>query len=228
MPHNLRSDERGIEMSIKVLIADDHQILREGLRAMLDKEHDIKVVGEADDGRMTHRLARELVPDVIIMDVAMPDLNGIEATRQIVNELPRTRVIALSMYADRRFVVNMLKAGAAGYMLKDCTFKDLAKAIRVVMSHKTFLSHEVADIVVKDYLTSTQTAESSAFQLLSPREREVLQLIAEGRTCTQIADKLHVSVKTVESHRQQLMQKLNLRSVAELTKYAIREGLTSA
>jgi two-component system response regulator NreC len=213
-------------MSIKVVIADDHQIVREGLRAMLEKEHDIKVVGEAVDGRMTERLARELVPDVIIMDVAMPDLNGIEATRQIVAELPGVKIIALSMHDDRRFVLNMFKAGAAGYMLKDCAFKDLAKAIRVVMSHKTYLSHEIADIVVKDYLASSTPAESSVFQLLSPREREVLQLIAEGKTSAQIADNLHISVKTVESHRQQIMIKLKIKSVAELTKYAIREGLT--
>jgi two-component system response regulator NreC len=213
-------------MSIKVVIADDHQIVREGLRAMLEKEHDIKVVGEAVDGRMTERLARELTPDVIIMDVAMPDLNGIEATRQIVAELPGVKIIALSMHDDRRFVLNMFKAGAAGYMLKDCAFKDLAKAIRVVMSHKTYLSHEIADIVVKDYLASSTPAESSVFQLLSPREREVLQLIAEGKTSALIADNLHISVKTVESHRQQIMIKLKIKSVAELTKYAIREGLT--
>jgi two-component system response regulator NreC len=221
-------DERGKRMSIKVMIADDHQIVREGLRAMLEKEHDIKVVGEAVDGRMTERLARELVPDVIIMDVAMPDLNGIEATRQIVAELPGVKIIALSMHDDRRFVLNMFKAGAAGYMLKDCAFKDLAKAIRVVMSHKTYLSHEIADIVVKDYLASSSPTESSVFQRLSPREREVLQLIAEGKTSAQIADNLHISVKTVESHRQQIMIKLKIKSVAELTKYAIREGLTSA
>jgi two-component system response regulator NreC len=219
-------DKRGKRMSIKVVIADDHQIVREGLRAMLEKEHDIKVVGEAVDGRMTERLARELVPDVIIMDVAMPDLNGIEATRQIVAELPGVKIIALSMHDDRRFVLNMFKAGAAGYMLKDCAFKDLAKAIRVVMTHKTYLSHEIADIVVKDYLASTSPTESSVFQLLSPREREVLQLIAEGKTSAQIADNLHISVKTVESHRQQIMIKLKIKSVAELTKYAIREGLT--
>jgi two-component system response regulator NreC len=215
-------------MSIKVMIADDHQIVREGLRAMLEKEHDIKVVGEAVDGRMTERLARELVPDVIIMDVAMPDLNGIEATRQIVAELPGVKIIALSMHDDRRFVLNMFKAGAVGYMLKDCAFKDLAKAIRVVMSNKTYLSHEIADIVVKDYLASSSPAESSVFHLLSPREREVLQLIAEGKTSPQIADNLHISVKTVESHRQQIMIKLKIKTVAELTKYAIREGLTSA
>jgi two-component system response regulator NreC len=215
-------------MSTKVLIADDHQIVREGLRTMLEKEHDLQVVGEAEDGRMTLRLALELVPDVIIMDVAMPDLNGIEATRQICADLPNVKIIALSMHDDRRFVLNMLKAGAAGYMLKDCAFKDLAKAIRVVMSNKTFLSSEVADIVVKDYLASTSAGESSVFQLLSPREREVLQLIAEGKTSALIADSLHISVKTVETHRQQIMIKLKIKTIAELTKYAIREGLTTA
>jgi two-component system response regulator NreC len=215
-------------MSTKVLIADDHQIMREGLRTMLEKEYDIAVVGEAENGRMTLRLARELIPDVIIMDVAMPDLNGIEATRQIVGELPAVKIIALSMHDDRRFVLNMLKAGAAGYMLKDCAFKDLAKAIRVVRANKTYLSDEIADIVVKDYLASTAPLESSAFQLLSPREREVLQLIAEGKTSPQIAELLHISVKTVETHRQQIMVKLKIKSIAELTKYAIREGLTSA
>ena len=177
---------------------------------------------------MIQRMARELQPDVIIMDVAMPDLNGIEATRQIVAELPRVKIIALSMHDDRRFVLNMFKAGAAGYMLKDCAFKDLAKAIRVVMSHKTFLSPEVADIVVKDYLSKTQPPEASAFNLLSPREREVLQLLAEGKTSALIGESLHISVKTVETHRQQIMLKLKIRSVAELTKYAIREGLTWA
>jgi len=215
-------------MSIKVLIADDHQIMREGLRSLLEKEIDIQVLGEAEDGRMIQRMALELNPDVIIMDVAMPDLNGIEATRQIVAALPGAKVIALSMHDDRRFVLNMLKAGACGYMLKDCAFKDLAKAIRVVMSNKTFLSPEVADIVVKDYLSTTQPIESSAFNLLSPREREVLQLIAEGKTSALIGELLHISVKTVETHRQQIMVKLKIRSIAELTKYAIREGLTSA
>jgi DNA-binding NarL/FixJ family response regulator len=215
-------------MSIKVLIADDHQIMREGLRALLEKEFDIQVLGEAVDGRMILRMAREMEPDVIIMDVAMPDLNGIEATRQIVGELPGVKIIALSMHDDRRFVLNMLKAGAAGYMLKDCAFKDLAKAIRVVMSHKTFLSPEVADIVVKDYLSTTESTESSVFKLLSPREREVLQLLAEGKTSALIGESLHISIKTVETHRQQIMAKLKIRSVAELTKYAIREGLTSA
>jgi len=214
-------------MTIKVLIADDHQIVREGLRSLLEQEPGIKLVGEAENGRQTLRLARELTPDVIIMDVAMPDLNGIEATRQIVAEFPTIKVIALSMHDDRRFVLNMIKAGAQGYLLKDNTFKDLAKAIRVVVTNKTYLSNEIADIVVKDYLATSTSEESSAFSLLSPREREVLQLIAEGKTTNQVAEHLHVSIKTVETHRAQLMAKLKVKGVAELTKYAIREGLTT-
>jgi DNA-binding NarL/FixJ family response regulator len=214
-------------MFTKVLIADDHQIVRQGLRLLLEKEPDLEVVAEAEDGRTTVRLARELKPGVIIMDVAMPGLNGIEATRQIISESPATKVIALSMYADRRFVVNMLKAGASGYLLKDCAFEELTRAIRAVLSHKTYLSPGVTDILVKDCKLGAPMNEVSAYALLTPREREVLQLMAEGKSTAKIADQLHVSVKTVESHRQQLMQKLNLRSVAELTKYAIREGLTS-
>jgi len=214
-------------VTIKVLIADDHQIVREGLRSMLEKEPGIIVVGEAEEGRTTLRLARELTPDVIIMDVAMPDLNGIEATRQIVAEFPAIKVIALSMHDDRRFVLHMIKAGAKGYLLKDSAFKDLAKAIRVVVANKTYLSSEIADIVVKDYLATATSEESSAFYLLSPREREVLQLIAEGKTSNQVAENLHVSIKTVETHRAQLLRKLKVKSVAELTKYAIREGLTT-
>jgi two-component system, NarL family, response regulator NreC len=214
-------------MNIKVLIADDHQIVREGLRSMLEKEPGIKVVGEAEEGRTTLRLARELAPDVIIMDVAMPDLNGIEATRQIVAEFPKIKVIGLSMHDDRRFILNMVKAGAKGYLLKDSAFKDLAKAIRVVIANKTYLSSEIADVVVQDYLSTSTSEESSAFSLLSAREREVLQLIAEGKTTNQIGEHLHVSIKTVETHRAQLMAKLKVKGVAELTKYAIREGLTA-
>ncbi len=213
-------------MSTRVLIADDHQIVREGLRSMLEKEPGITVVGEADNGRTTLRMARELTPDVIIMDVSMPDLNGIEATRQIVAEFGTVKVIALSMHDDRRFVLNMLKAGAKGYMLKDSAFKELANAIRVVVANQTYLSSEIADIVVKDYLSSTTSGESSAFSRLSPREREVLQLLAEGKTSNQIAESLHVSIKTVETHRSQLMAKLNVKNIATLTKYAIREGIT--
>lgn len=214
-------------MNIQVLIADDHQIVREGLRSMLEKEAGIKVVGEAEEGRTTLRLARELTPDVIIMDVAMPDLNGIEATRQIVTEFPTIKVIALSMHDDRRFILNMMKAGAKGYLLKDSAFKDLAKAIRMVVANKTYLSSDIADIVVKDYLAASTSDDSSAFFLLTPREREILQLIAEGKTTNQISEHLHISIKTVETHRAQLMAKVKVKGVAELTKYAIREGLTA-
>jgi DNA-binding NarL/FixJ family response regulator len=214
-------------MGIKIIIADDHQIVRQGLRQLLGKEPDLQVTAEADDGRSTVRLVREIQPDVVIMDVAMPDLNGIEATRQIMGEFPKTKVIALSMYADKRFVTNMLKAGAMGYLLKDCAFEELIRAIRVVLANKTYLSPGVTDIVVKDYMSGASPAEPSVFSVLTPREREVLQLMSEGKSTNKIADCLHVSVKTVETHRQQVMSKLDLHSVAELTKYAIREGLTS-
>jgi DNA-binding NarL/FixJ family response regulator len=214
-------------MSFKVLIVDDHRIMREGLRAMLEKEPDIKVVGDAADGRMAQLLARDLAPDVIIMDVNMPELNGIEATRQITAELRGVKIIALSMHEDRRFVLNMLKAGAAGYMLKDDAFKNLAKAVRMVAANKTYLSREISDLLENDCQSLSTFLESADCQLLSSREREVLQHVTEGKTSHQIADSLHISVKTVETHRQQVMEKLNIKGVAELTKYAIREGLTS-
>jgi two-component system response regulator NreC len=194
---------------------------------MLEKEPDIKVVGDAADGRMAQLLARDLAPDVIIMDVNMPELNGIEATRQITAELRGVKIIALSMHEDRRFVLNMLKAGAAGYMLKDDAFKNLAKAVRMVAANKTYLSREISDLLENDCRSLSTFLESADFQLLSCREREVLQLVTEGKTSNQIADSLHISVKTVETHRQQVMEKLNIKGVAELTKYAIREGLTS-
>ena len=213
-------------MKIKVLIADDHQILREGLRAMLEKEHNIEVLGEAANGRAALRLIREKTPDVIVMDITMPDLNGIEAARQIKSEFPQVKVVALSMHDDKRFVFNMLKAGASGYLLKDEGFKEVVKAINAVMANKTYLSTEITDVVLKDYLKSTNFQDASVFALLSPREREVLQLIAEGKTTSQIADLMHVSPKTIETHRHHIMQKLNITSVAELTKYAIREVLT--
>ncbi len=214
-------------MSIKIIIADDHQIVRQGLSTLLAKEPDMEVVAQAENGRKVVQLAKELVPHIIIMDVNMPDLNGIEATRQILHSSPGIKVIALSMHTDRRFVVNMLKAGASGYLLKDCAFEELSNAIRLVMANKTYLSPGVSDIVIKDYVQGLSAPGSSAFSVLTNREREVLQLMAEGRTTSQIAEHLHISVKTVETHRQQVMHKLGIHSVAELTKYAIREGLTS-
>lgn len=212
-------------MTIKIILADDHKIVRQGLRTLLEQESDIEVIGEADDGRMAVRLARELSPQVIIMDVGMPDLNGIEATRQVQAESPGVKVIALSMHSDRRFVMNMLKAGASGYLLKDSAFEELATAIRMVLNNKIYLSTEIANVVVKDYLQGG--GDESVFSVLTPREREVLQLMAEGKSSRQIADQLNISIKTVETHRMQIMHKLQIFNVAELTKYAIREGLSS-
>jgi len=214
-------------MSIRIIIADDHQIVRNGLRSLIEKEHDIDVIAEAGNGREAVRIALEMAPEVVIMDIAMPDLNGIEATRQIIAALPGTKVIALSMHANKRYVMEMLKAGASGYILKDNAYEELASAIRTAMGNRTYLSPQVAEIVIGDYVKLVQTANGSVFSLLSAREREVLQLLAEGSSTAQIADRLCVSVKTVETYRQHIMEKLNIRTVAELTKYAIREGLTS-
>ncbi len=214
-------------MTIRILVADDHKIIREGLRSLLEKEETMEVVAEAQDGIATVRLAQKLQPHVVIMDIGMPEMNGIDATRQIVATVPGTRVIALSMHSDRRFVLQMLKAGASGYLLKDSAFEELVSAIKTVRSNQPYLSPKITDVVVKEYLGSLPKNEATAFSVLTAREREVLQLLAEGKSTKQIAATLNVSVKTVETHRQQLMEKLGLHSVAELTKYAVREGLTS-
>lgn len=214
-------------MSIKILLADDHEIMRAGLRSLLDKEPGMEVVAEAENGRKAVQLARELSPDVVVIDVTMPDLNGIEATRQILSEVSTAKVLALSMHSDEQFVVEMLTAGASGYLLKDCAVDELCTAIRAVVANQTFLSSEIANVVVKDYLRRLSIKDFSPGSVLTSREREVLQLVAEGKTSKKIASLLHVSVKTVEAHRQQIMDKLGIRSVAELTKYAIRKGITS-
>jgi DNA-binding NarL/FixJ family response regulator len=212
---------------MKVLLADDHKIVRDGLRNLLEKHADIMVAGEAEDGREALQLARKLSPDVIIMDIAMPDLNGIEATRQIVAEFPGIKVVALSMHSDKRFVSEMLKAGASAYLLKDCAFEELITAIRTIMKGKIYLSPGIAGVVIEDYIRKDSKAESTVFSLLSDREREVLQLMAEGKTTKEVAAHLNLSIKTIETHRTNIMTKLNIHSIAELTKYAIREGLTS-
>jgi DNA-binding NarL/FixJ family response regulator len=230
---------------MKVLLADDHRIVREGLRSLLEAQDDIDVVGEADNGRTALEMAAEHEPDIVVMDVAMPQLNGIEATRRLLNDQPDTKVVALSMHSDRRYVSEALKAGASAYLLKDGAFEELVSAIRAVVANKVYLSPRVAGVVVDDYVRRLPgdrsdghgngnggNAEagsdfSNAFQKLTAREREVLQLMAEGFATKEIATRLHVSVKTVETHRRQLMEKLQLYSVAEVTKYAIREGLTS-
>jgi two-component system response regulator NreC len=214
-------------MSIKILIADDQQLTREGIRSMLEREPDMDVLGEAEDGRSAVRMARELGPDVVLMDVCMPDMNGIVATTLILAEAPRIKVIALSMLDDRRFVSKMLRAGASGYLIKDCSFKELVRAIRRVVANKIYLSPGIMDVVVKDYVKPPAYSDSVYSSNLTIREKEVLQLVAEGHSTSQIANSLHVSVKTIESHRQNLMTKINARGIAGLTKYAIREGLTS-
>jgi two-component system, NarL family, response regulator NreC len=213
--------------TIKILLADDHKLLREGLRALIEEQRNMTVVAEAEDGRSAVRLATKLSPDIIVMDISMPGLNGIDATRQITAESPGIKVIALSMHADRNFVVEMFKAGAAGYLLKDCAFEELILAIRAVSSKKAYLSSKLSDTMIKDYVNLFPKKKLSAFSALTAREREVLQLLAEGKSTREVAAKLNVSTKTVETFRRLIMKKLDIHSVAELTKYAIRTGLTS-
>jgi len=214
-------------MSIRILLADDHRITRQGLRSLLDEQSDMEVVAEAEEGRTAVRLVRELLPDVVIMDVSMPDLNGMEAARQIKGEFSNVKMVALSMHSDSLFVTEMLRSGASGYLLKDCAFEELAGAIRTVVAGKTYLSPSISGVVLDDYLHRLSKADFSGSDVLTNREREVLQLLAEGKSTKQIALKLHISAKTVETHRRQTMNKLDIHTVAELTKYAIRKGLTS-
>jgi DNA-binding NarL/FixJ family response regulator len=212
---------------IRILLVDDHKIVRTGLRSLIDNQSGMMVVAEADDGRAAMQLIRELRPDVVIMDVAMPDLNGMEATRQIVADYPEVKVIALSMHSDRRFVTGMLEAGASGYLLKDCAFEELTSAIRAVVRKQAFISPGVAGVLVEEVRRRATEAAQKAPVALTAREREVIQLLAEGHTTKDMAHTLGVSVKTVESYRQRVMEKLSLHSVAELTKWAVREGLSS-
>ena len=200
--------------------------MREGLRTLIEKQPDMEVVAEAENGRMAVQLARKLFPEVVVMDIGMPDLNGLEATRQILANNPKVKVIALSMHSAKRFVIEMLKAGSSGYLLKDCAFEELALAIRTVIANQIYVSPSINDMMIKDYVHNLSKTEFSVASILTPREREVLQLLAEGKTTKQISASLKVSVKTIETYRQQIMHKLNLHSVAELTRYAIREGIT--
>lgn len=214
-------------MAIRVLLADDHQLFRQGLRSMLANDAGIKVIGEAENGRSAVQLARQLVPNVVIMDISMPDLNGIDATRRIKERCPGIQVLAVSAHADRRFVTGVLAAGAAGYLLKDSAFEELCRAVHTVAGKQVYLSPAVAGGVVEASLGRAPASGASGAAALTPRQREVLQLLAEGLNTKRIAARLHVSVKTVETHRAQIMERLNCHSVAELTKYAIREGITS-
>jgi DNA-binding NarL/FixJ family response regulator len=187
----------------------------------------MEVIGQAEDGMTTVEMVKELSPDLVIMDISMPDLNGIEATRQILRESPDVKVIGLSMHSGKRFVTEMFKAGAVGYLPKDCEFDELVNAIQAVTDGKTYLSPSITGVVVDNYVRTSPDSESSAFSVLTPREREVLQLLAEGNSTKQIGRRLFISPKTVESHRLRIMDKLDFDNVAQLTKYAIQEGLTS-
>jgi DNA-binding NarL/FixJ family response regulator len=215
-------------MSIRILLADDHTIVRQGLSQAIQQEDDMEVVGQAENGLGTVELAKELSPDIVIMDISMPDLNGIEAARQIRQEAPGVKIIALSMHSAKRFVTEMFKVGALGYLLKDCDYDELARAVRTVAAGQTYLSPSISDVVVEDMVHNPKQSRSTAFTVLTPREREVLQLMAEGNTTKQIGLRLHISPKTVEAHRLRVMNKLDIDNVAQLTKYAIQEGLTSA
>jgi two-component system response regulator NreC len=213
-------------MSKKVFLADDHEIMREGLSVLLRKNSDMEVVGQAADGRNAVKMACELRPDVILMDIAMPNLNGIEATRQLISKLPDAKIMALSTHSSKSVVVKMLRAGASGYMLKDSAFEELITGINAMIEGRTYLCTKIANVVLSDYMNMLADPKRYGGDELTPREREVLQLVAEGATTKDIACGLHVSVKTVDSHREHIMNKLNIHNVAELTKYAIREGVT--
>jgi len=214
-------------MTTTVLLADNHNVMRQGLRSLLEGSKGIRVVADVADGHDAVRAAKETRPDVVVMAVSMPSLNGVEAARQIRAALPGTKVLALSMHADAQFVTEMLKAGAAGYLLKTCVVDELILAIRAVKAGKVYLAQELGPVLAEVYIDNSGAADAPGSTLLTPRQREVLQLIAEGLTIKRIARKLSRSPKTVEMHRRHLMEKLNLYSVADLTKYAIRKGLVS-
>jgi two-component system response regulator NreC len=205
-------------MSMRILIADDQKIMRDGLKSLIGKEPTLEVVGEAENGRQVLALAAELKPDVIIMDISMPELNGIDATREILSANKGVKVIALSMYPHKKLVRSMLQAGASGYLLKDCAFRELVLAIKTVAKNRTFLSPGISDILIEDFLSRSNAGGPTDQSLLTPREREVLQLIAEGKTSRQISAIINISDKTVDTHRQSIMKKLDIRTVAGLTK----------
>jgi DNA-binding NarL/FixJ family response regulator len=213
-------------MMVQILIADDHKLMREGLSSLLRRQPDIQVVAQANNGREAIQLTERHSPDVVVMDVSMPDLNGIDATRQIVSRRPKTKVIALSMHSDRQFVAEMFRAGASGYLLKDSAFEDLASAIRTVARNETYIAPRISGFSLEDD-NFAQAGEPLVLPRLTDREREVLQLMAEGKGTKEIAAELGLSAKTIETHRQHLMDKLDIYSIAELTKLAIREGLTT-
>lgn len=213
-------------MTTKLLLADDHEIVRQGLRELLATVPDMTVVGEADDGRLAVQLTKELRPDVILMDIEMPGLNGIEATRQIAKEVPRAKVLGLSMHSQCGFVSEMLKAGACGYLHKNCTLDEIVRGIHAALANQIYLTPAIAGAVVSDYMYCISHPREPVHPALTDREREVLRLVTEGASSKEIALQLRLSVKTVEGYRRQIMDKLDKHSLPELTKYAVLAGLT--
>jgi two-component system response regulator NreC len=213
-------------MSIRVLLADDHTIVRDGLRALLEKQPDMTVSGEASDGREAVQIAEENSPDVVVMDIAMPNMNGIEATRRIVATHPSTAVVILSMHQDESYVLRSLKAGARGYLLKDSLRSDVVEAIRSVAQGRSFLTRKVSRLMQEEYIRQMERrGVEDSYDLLTDREREILQLVAEGRTNKEVANVLNIGLTTVETHRTHILQKLGLHSVPELILYAVRKGI---
>ena len=213
---------------IRVLLAEDHTIVRKGLRSLLDAEAGIEVVGEAGDGREAVRKVQQLSPDIVVMDIAMPGLNGLEGTRQIRKRFPEVKVVILTMHTDEEYILQILASGASGYVVKQAAPRELVSAIQSVHRGGSFFSPSISKKIVEGYIRQAEaTVEASSYQKLTEREREVLQLIAEGHSTRQIGQLLHISVKTVETHRAHLTDKLDIHSVAELTQYAIRKGVIS-
>ena len=213
---------------IRILLADDHNIMRRGLRLLLERQPGFEVVGEAADGRLAVERAEAAKPDVVVLDIAMPNMSGIEAAQRISASLPQTAIVILSMHSDEGYVLRALKAGAKGYVLKDSAENDLIEAIRAVSEGKAFFSPEISNILVEDYVREMRKrgAEDS-YELLTPREREILQMLAGGKSNKDIATVLNLSLYTVETHRRNLQDKLNLHSLAELILYAVRKGIIS-
>jgi len=211
---------------VRIVLADDHTVMRNGLRLLLERQPHLQVVGEAADGRQAVALSESANPDVVIMDIGMPNLNGIEATRQIVNRNPRTAIAILSMHSDESYVMRALKAGARAYLLKDSAESDLLAAVRALTEGKSFFSPAISKILVEDYIRQLESrGAEDTYELLTTREREILQLLAEGRTNKEVANLLNLSLYTVETHRTHILQKLNLHSVPELILYAVRKGI---
>jgi len=215
-------------MGIRILVADNHGILRQGLQALIEKQSGMEVVGQADNGLEAVEMTRQLQPDVVLMDVTMPVLNGIEATRQIKRELPEVKILALSVHSKREFILDMVKSGVSGYMLKECVLDDLVRAINTVAAGQTYLSPQVAGIVLEDITKDSIFAVGErANEILTPRERDILKFLVDGKSAKQIASELDLSIKTIEANRRGILEKTDSNNLADLTKYAIRQDLTT-